>query len=157
MVNNRTASMDTLIYENFSIEWTVLSFGAAEVSPTADAPTEEETSKAADGDAEAAETAENSPAAPADTTDTADTAGGASTAQPMNNNTDNGINLTVNGEQVRLTGKDNYIFIDIFNVIDFDIHAGGGKAVYTMVNNEICGYTKQLKDGDVITIGWKEQ
>ena len=29
-VNNRLADLDTLIYENFSIEWTVLSFGVAE-------------------------------------------------------------------------------------------------------------------------------
>lgn len=33
IVNNRVASMDTLIYENFTIEWTVLSFGAAAVNP----------------------------------------------------------------------------------------------------------------------------
>lgn len=33
VVNNRAASMDTLVYENFSIEWTVLSFGAAAVNP----------------------------------------------------------------------------------------------------------------------------
>lgn len=30
LVNNRTATMETLIYENFSIDWEVLSYGAAE-------------------------------------------------------------------------------------------------------------------------------
>ncbi|MGN1154588.1 MAG: cell division protein FtsA, partial [Agathobacter sp.] len=30
LVNNREADFDTLVYENFSIEWTVLSFGVAE-------------------------------------------------------------------------------------------------------------------------------
>lgn len=33
VVNNRVATMDTLIYENFTIEWTVLSFGAAAILP----------------------------------------------------------------------------------------------------------------------------
>jgi len=30
LVNNRPADLDTLVYENFSIEWTVLSFGVAD-------------------------------------------------------------------------------------------------------------------------------
>ena len=33
LVNNRVATMDSLIYENFTIDWTVLSFGAAAVDP----------------------------------------------------------------------------------------------------------------------------
>lgn len=40
LVNNRSATMDSLIYANFSIDWTVLSFGAAPVAP------KENTSKA---------------------------------------------------------------------------------------------------------------
>ncbi len=31
LVNNRVANLDTLIYENFTIEWVVLSYGAADV------------------------------------------------------------------------------------------------------------------------------
>lgn len=37
VVNNRTATMDTLIYENFTIDWTILSFGAAAI-PLEDLP-----------------------------------------------------------------------------------------------------------------------
>ena len=33
LVNNRVATMDSLVYENFNIDWTVLSFGAAAVNP----------------------------------------------------------------------------------------------------------------------------
>lgn len=33
LVNNRVATMDSLVYENFNIDWTVLSFGAAAVDP----------------------------------------------------------------------------------------------------------------------------
>ncbi len=33
LVNNRVANLDTLIYENFTIEWVVLSYGAADVPP----------------------------------------------------------------------------------------------------------------------------
>ena len=31
LVNNRPATLESLIYENFSIDWTVLAFGAAPV------------------------------------------------------------------------------------------------------------------------------
>ncbi len=50
LVNNRTAGMDTLLYENFSLDWTTLSYGAAAqeprqlpVSPAAAADRPEET------------------------------------------------------------------------------------------------------------------
>ena len=33
LVNNRVANMDTLLYENFSLDWTVLSYGAAAIRP----------------------------------------------------------------------------------------------------------------------------
>ena len=33
LVNNRVATMESLVYENFSVDWVVLSFGAAAVDP----------------------------------------------------------------------------------------------------------------------------
>lgn len=33
LVNNRVATMESLVYENFTIDWTVLSFGAAAIRP----------------------------------------------------------------------------------------------------------------------------
>lgn len=47
LVNNRTATMETLIYENFSIDWEVLSYGAAAQTETGE---EAEATAWADGE-----------------------------------------------------------------------------------------------------------
>ncbi len=35
--------------------------------------------------------------------------------------------VTVNGETVELTGKEDYIFVDVFDRITFDLNAGNGR------------------------------
>lgn len=55
VVNNRVAELETLIYENFTIDWTVLSFGTADFSYVPDKPQEEmpaEAETAKEGEAE---------------------------------------------------------------------------------------------------------
>ncbi len=39
------------------------------------------------------------------------------------------IRITVNGEPVTLTGKMDYIFVDIFDFIDFDLADSRGRAI----------------------------
>ena len=64
--------------------------------------------------------------------------------------------MTVNHEPVYLSGKSSYIFVDIFNVIDFDVHAGGGRPIVTTINGAPCGYSDELHEGDDILVYWKE-
>lgn len=167
MVNNRIASTDTLIYENFSIDWRMLSFGVAQSESGAfgqdaldEAQLLEEAGKAAVSENPASKTGNaQTPGQTARGTSSAASAGakGRNLLPAAEKETkQNGLNVTINGSPATLTGKENYIFVDVFNVIDFDIHAGGGRAVITTVNGEPCGYTTKLKDGDVITVGWKE-
>ncbi len=60
LVNNRVANMDTLLYENFSLDWTVLSYGAAAIHPEdlEEAPQQEVVQQAPQGTAQS-ETAES--------------------------------------------------------------------------------------------------
>jgi uncharacterized protein YdeI (BOF family) len=71
-------------------------------------------------------------------------------------NPQDGIDIKINGENFKLQNKEKYIFVDIFNVIDFDINAGGGRRVVTNLNGQKCGYSSELNDGDQIEIYWKE-
>ncbi len=64
--------------------------------------------------------------------------------------------ITVNGEPVELTGKKEYIFVDIFDFISFDLTAGRGRGIITKVNGEDTGYSRKLSDGDKIEIYWEE-
>lgn len=65
-----------------------------------------------------------------------------------------GIDVEVNGEKVRLKGKSQYIFVDIFNYINFDLTSLKGHIILKL-NGEAAGYSDALKDGDVIEVKWE--
>lgn len=135
LVNNRAAEADTLIYDKFSVDWTVHSFGAAEV--TAEQPGTEEGGAGSD----APETPEGS--------------GDADPAQPAAPEKTEVV-VQINGQPVRLTGKSSYVFVDIFDFYEFDLKASAGRAVVTKLNGENAQFSAVLKDGDEITLGWQE-
>lgn len=137
LVNNRVADFETLVYDNFSIDWTVLSFGVA--------PANENLYNATVG----TETPE-----PGDATD--DQAATMQQEQPESTDNQTDIVVTVNGEAVELMGKESYIFVDIFDRITFDLTAGRGRAIATLINGEEAEFSQPLHDGDRIDLYWKE-
>ena len=155
-VNNREADLDTLVYENFSIDWTVVAYRTpeaerqaqeGEIRPAgwrADQFGEISRGRAAsepeDGLAEAAGEAAEAPedeAAPEEAPVSA-------------------IHVTVNGDPVILTGKADYIFVDIFDSVDFDLNAGGGRQIKTLLNGKVPSYTQEICEGDTIELYWQE-
>lgn len=68
-----------------------------------------------------------------------------------------GTEVWVNGSMVKLTGKANYIFVDIFDFIDFDLTASKGRLIVIKVNGEYAEYTRPLNNGDAIEIYWEEK
>lgn len=66
------------------------------------------------------------------------------------------MRITVNGEPVEMKGKLDYIFVDIFDYIDFDLSDSRGRAIVTTVNGENTGYMQPLYSGDEVEIYWKE-
>ena len=123
LVNNREADFDTLVYENFSIEWTVLSFAAAGNDVASE---KKATEKAVEE------------------------------AVPDKKEDGTQITVFVNGEPVPMTGKNEYIFVDIFDRITFDLSAGGGRAIATLINGRDAAFSEKLKDGDKVDLYWKE-
>lgn len=65
-----------------------------------------------------------------------------------------GIKVRVNNEEILLKGKDKYIFVDIFNHVEFDLSVAKGKLVL-LLNDKSAGYYDDLKDGDSIEIKWE--
>lgn len=77
--------------------------------------------------------------------------------QPANRGGAVALQVIVNNKSVTLTGKSSYIFVDVFNAIDFDLKAGGGRAIVTKLNGETPSYTTPLKYGDKVEIYWEGQ
>lgn len=158
LVNNRRATFDTLIYENFTIEWTVHSYGSATFMPAEgeametpevgeyreETPEDIEKEQAAPAEEEALGQAEQNPE---------ETASAAGAKEPED---DGSLLVYINGQPVRLTGKPQYIFVDIFNFYEFDLSASNGRAIITTLNGENASYSAVLKSGDTIELKWKE-
>ncbi len=64
--------------------------------------------------------------------------------------------VIVNGEPITLTGKRNYIFVDVFRFIDFDLKKPQGNYVVTLLNGKNAEFTASLNEGDNIQIYWKQ-
>ena len=137
-VNNRSVDMDTRVYDNFTLDWTTLAYAAAE-----QADENGEAIQREEAEDYGVETAEEQSASDAD-------------VAPQPTGLNQTIQVFVNGETVTLTGKKEYIFVDIFDYYNFDLKAGNGRGVITLLNGEEAAYVAVLKNGDQITLGWKE-
>lgn len=75
-----------------------------------------------------------------------------------NDKKNKGVDITVfvNNEPVTLSGKHYYIYIDVFDFIDFDLNDPKGGSIITLHNGENAKYMDPLNDGDVLEIYWKE-
>lgn len=64
--------------------------------------------------------------------------------------------VEVNDEPVTLRGKTDYIFVDVFDRIDFDLSKPRGTGIVTRLNGRDAQYMEPLSDGDKIEIYWRE-
>lgn len=222
LVNNREATMDTLVYENFSIEWSIDEYGLARDQRSdyggetvgSENKTDETLNVDDDfvADVSSLEESENTEGAPA-----TDESGNQENISANGNNAETeaegrvifaktpaleaeerarqekdsstsvaeeelqsvaeeapqqaaepeqqeeeaapagtSIFVHVNGEVVELMGKDEYIFVDIFDRITFDLQAGKGRAIATLLNGRNAQFSELLHDGDKIELYWKE-
>lgn len=205
LVNGREADKNTLVYENFDVDWTLTGYGATEgeggdtiVGNMSEAPEEVKNRNDSDGStdvdisdeeptdepeeieyelededeiqddskkeelnkaiAEAIEDT-NSTSDPLDITtseidsvvdEIIEDASSSAKEIPIP------LNVIINKEPVTLTGKSKYVFVDIFDFIDFDTRDSRGRAIVTLINDKRCGYSDRLKDGDKIDVYWQE-
>lgn len=192
LVNNKPADLDTLVYENFSIEWTVQAFrtpqSEMEQKTKAELAVAEETSeKAADGTKEKSELQkkidairnvdksyeepeheltqeeleekyiEEQKATESDIRPTViEKAEQRVAKRAAAKLAGMDLHIVVNKMPVTLTGKQTYVFVDVFDVIGFDVHGGNGKSIVTLLNGESPSYTAELKEGDVLDIHWED-
>lgn len=48
------------------------------------------------------------------------------------------------------------MFVDIFTHISFDLQAGKGRAIATVINGRDARFSEELHEGDKIELYWKE-
>lgn len=177
IVNNRVVDQNYLVYENFNIEWTILSFRTHESDADAQEAlegTEEGTDMTeALADENAAGAAENenleqSAETPETDSEKEEKQENEETGEKADPETEeetahveepsvHSVEVIINGTPVTLTGKVSYTFVDIFDFYEFDLSASAGRGIITKLNGQNAQYTAELKDGDEIVLAWKEK
>lgn len=177
IVNNRVVDQNYLVYENFNIEWTILSFrthesdadaqeaseGTEEGADVTEALADENADGAAENEnlAQSAETLEQTSEKEEkqeneETKEKADPETEGETVH-VEEPSVHSVEVIINGTPVTLTGKVSYTFVDIFDFYEFDLSASAGRGIITKLNGQNAQYTAELKDGDEIVLAWKEK
>lgn len=68
---------------------------------------------------------------------------------------DSKLEIIVNGKKEVLSDKKSYIFVDIFDIIAFDLKEIKGTEVVTTLNGKKADFMQPLKNGDIAEIYWK--
>ena len=152
LVNNRPADFQTLVYENFEVEWSVLGYASAPV-PKAQ-PRQPEEERTDFGGSEEIQTDVLNTKEADGTSEASVTVSEPDVEEKMEHGS--AIVVIVNGRPVQLDKKESYVFVDVFDYIDFDLSQSRGRGIVTKVNGVDAQFTQNLRDGDRIDIYWKE-
>lgn len=139
-VNNKMADLDTRVYENFSV---VIESMSAQPETELDMMTQPENEE----EEQAQEPLQQEQGAASQKTDA---------VEEKKPEKATSIMVRVNGLPVRLSGKPEYVFVDVFDHIDFDLSKPEGKAVVTRLNGREAQYMEKITEGDVLDIFWRK-
>ena len=104
-----------------------------------------------------AENAENSEAIEgSDVAEGTETSGENGDIIPIKRVLPHDLHVIVNNEQITLHGKAEYVFVDVFDAIDFDLSQPKGRAIVTLLNGSTPDYMQKLGEGDKLEIYWQE-
>jgi len=155
-VNDTSAQPDTKVYENFTVSWNP----EISLSYVASAKEEdyEEEMQVEPVAVRAINQVDVNPVAVQETvqatSDTKDEEAAEEILQPKIS-IPRPMSVLVNRMPITMNGKAEYVFVDVFDYIDFDLKASAGRSIVTNLNGRTAGYMENLKDGDVIEIYWK--
>ena len=129
-VNNRKASKQEKVYENFTVEWSL------------EPETLQEEEWTVEPEEITEEIVEEKPVKQEKEVVVA--------SNPVME-----VRLIVNGKPVVLRGKSSYVFVDILDFYPFDVTVAHGETVVMKINGERAEFTTKVNTGDIIDLYWK--
>lgn len=158
-VNNKIANKDTKVYENFSVMWSMAKLDAEEKTKEYDDTLEDEMQYTDDTEVYEKEVENTSTAKVTEMVNenSQQTSSVQEEQQPvLQMPVEQQIGVIVNGRTYILKGKPEYVFVDVFDYIDFDLSKPQGSGIVTTLNKQPAQYMETLKNGDIIEIYWKQ-
>ena len=147
-VNDTAAQPDTRVYEHFTVSWDMKNPLPEEAyADPADTESTEET--AIQNPESVVEEILTRPEQESAATEEATASAAPQMPHPLT--------VIVNHSPVTMQGKAAYVFVDVFDYIDFDLglSASAGRSIVTNLNGHPAQYMEPLTEGDVIEIYWK--
>ena len=127
-VNRMRADMNTRVYENFSVVWSREEQELSDLDQREELQQEDEKGVVE----EEKESAREEKVA------------------------DQTITVIVNDAPVVMSGKSSYVFVDVFDYIEFDLSRSRGRGIVTTLNKRPAQYMENIYNGDRIEIYWRE-
>ena len=146
-VNDTAAQPDTRVYEHFTVSWDMKKPLQEEVAAKpADAENTESDIYTEEPVSQNPEPEEGEPGTAQKTS-----------AEAVVPQLPHPLTVIVNHSPITMQGKASYVFVDVFDYIDFDLgaSASAGRSIVTNLNGRPAQYMEPLKEGDVIEIYWK--
>ena len=183
-VNDTAARLDTRVYEHFTVSWNMekaLAQGTYADLPDADMEENAHREESAHGEVPVMQNAETVAGEAGKKQETKNAGEGVSLIQKAEtvageagkdqetqtaaaDRTDDvttqlphPLTVIVNHSPITMHGKAQYVFVDVFDYIDFDLgtSASAGRSIVTNLNGRPAQYMEPLSEGDVIEIYWK--
>ncbi len=157
MVNNKEADKDTKVYENFEVIWKLLEKPQEDwlddeedsYEAVMEEPVKESKPEVQKAEASVVTTERKTDTKEEKKEDSSEEEKPPVPTEPIT------IYVMVNGNPVKMSGKPKYVFVDIFNFINFDLSKPQG-AIVTTVNGHDANYMEELHDKDIIEIYWRK-
>lgn len=140
-VNNVAADTSTKVYENFTMTYEESDEGDSDESKV-DFSIPDETEKTQDSSVIGMDDSEET---------SQDAEPEAEKEVPIHD-----LHVVVNHMPITLSGKNAYVYVDVFDYINFDLTKPKGSGIVTLLNGSPAEYLKEIVDGDIIEIYWKE-
>ena len=146
-VNNNSADMNTKVYENFTVVMSKTEFVTTYEELLKEESFYEESEKEENPEPEDVNKVSKEPVILTSTEEKNEIP----VEAPVENKR---VIVMVNRKPVVLHGKPRYVFVDIFDYIDFDLSTPQG-AIVTTLNGVQAQFMEELHDGDMIEVYWK--
>lgn len=150
-VNNKLADWNTPVYENFSVLWTMEDMGMSMADLVREARERKEAYDSSSYDKSGYDNSSY------DNSDYDSNDYDNSDYDREEEDKNISIQIIVNRSPVTLSGKPSYVYVDIFDVLDFDLSRPKGKGIVTTLNGRAAQYLEPIHSGDVMEIYWQDE
>lgn len=150
-VNETPAKADSKVYEAFMVSFSTEVLEESPVEDDADTDIEEPVESGTVNDEEAVKETISVQEKKAEDNSSSETEEVREEAPAIKD-----IIVIVNRQAVTLKGNSSYVYVDVFDYINFDLSRSAGRAIVTTLNGRPAEYMETLNDGDIIEIYWKE-